>query len=154
MPDEIRIGIDENGLGPRLGPLVVTAVVARTSERGGAVALGKSRGKMRERLGDSKKLVSHGDTALGEAWARAIAVRMGIEGGAGEGSPSDLVHALSLDPPAALRAPCPSGHASQCWSTDGERFLADAALVAQVTGDLAKLEARGVDVIGAQCVVT
>jgi ribonuclease HII len=153
VPDEIRIGVDENGLGPRLGPLVVTAIVARTSDRGSAVANGKARGKMRERLGDSKKLVGHGDTALGEAWARAIARRMGLDQGGEAGSPSGLVHALSLDSPGALRALCPSDHASQCWDTEGEQFSAEAALVAQVEGDLAKLEARGVDVLGAQCVV-
>ena len=30
--ERFRIGVDENGLGPRLGPLVVTAVIARVTE--------------------------------------------------------------------------------------------------------------------------
>ena len=154
VSDIIRIGIDENGLGPRLGPLVVTAIVARTTEKGGAVATGKARGKMRERLADSKKLVGHGNTALGEAWARAIGARMGLaletEAAA---SPSTLIHALSLDAPEALQAPCPGDHAAQCWSGDGEAFLAEPDLVTTVAGDLARLEQRGVDVLGASCVV-
>jgi ribonuclease HII len=152
--DAIHVGVDENGLGPRLGPLVVTAIVARTTERGAAVATRRARGKMRERLADSKKLVSHGDTALGEAWARAIAARMGIAGAAGGASPAALVHSLSLDDVDALRAPCPSDHAAQCWSAEGESFAAEPALVAQIGQDLATLEARGVDVLGASCVVT
>jgi ribonuclease HII len=154
VSDVIRIGIDENGLGPRLGPLVVTAIVARTTEKGGAVATSKARGKMRERLADSKKLVGHGNTALGEAWARAIGARMGLslETDAAS-SPSTLIHALSLDAPDALKAPCPRDHASQCWSADGEAFSAEPELVASVTGDLARLAQRGVDVLGASCVV-
>jgi ribonuclease HII len=154
VTDAIRIGIDENGLGPRLGPLVVTAIVARTTEKGGVVATNKARGKMRERLGDSKKLVGHGNTALGEAWARAIVARMGVASRIDAGSPDGLVHALSLDAPDVLRSPCPRDHASQCWNADGEAFLAEPELVARVSGDLAKLQERGVDILSASCVVT
>jgi ribonuclease HII len=155
VDDEIVIGVDENGLGPRLGPLIVTAIIARTSPAGRAVALGRARGKMRERLNDSKKLVGHGDTALGEAWARAVARRVGLPGDHGaHGSPADLVHALSLDEPGPLRALCPGDHAAQCWSADAEAFVAGDDLVAQVAGDLARLAARGVEVVHAACVVT
>src|SRR5579859_3517981 len=108
--DPLRVGIDENGLGPRLGPLIVTAVVA---EAEGSRAEARPRGAMRERLGDSKRLVAFGNTALGEAWARAIARRMGF----GDlGSPEALLRALSLDSAEALRAPCPREHADQCWN--------------------------------------
>ncbi len=152
MESTTRIGIDENGLGPRLGPLVVTAVVAEASgAEGSARAEARPRGAMRARLGDSKRLVAFGDTALGEAWARAIAKRMGL--GEPEG-PEALVRALSLDTPEALRSPCPSQHTEQCWSTSGETFVAEPKLVAKVERDLAKLEAQGVRVRRAACVVT
>jgi len=146
----VRIGVDENGLGPRLGPLVVTAVVAHTFGDGAKRAESRPRGGMRSRLGDSKKLVAFGDTALGEAWARAIARRMGLD----PPDPDALVQALSLDTAGTLRAPCPDGHAAQCWSTHGEAFGADAKLLAKVGGDLARLEAHGIDVRRAACVVT
>ena len=71
MDPAVVLGIDENGLGPRLGPLVVTAVVAVTTGEGTARAQARPRGAMRARLDDSKKLVAYGDSALGEAWARA-----------------------------------------------------------------------------------
>jgi ribonuclease HII len=148
MDDTIRIGIDENGLGPRLGPLIVTGVVARVA---GQAEPGKARGTMRARLGDSKKLVAHGDTALGEAWARAIARRMKVPEPV---SPGALVDALSADPAETLQAPCPKDHGGQCWDGADDRFLADDELVAVVEGDLVKLEARGVDVLSAACVVT
>jgi ribonuclease HII len=159
----IRIGIDENGLGPRLGPLVVTAVVARSLDGGHRRAEQRPRGALRARLGDSKKLVSHGDTALGEAWARAIALRMArrrtASTGAGDGTeppktPEDLVQMLSLDPPAILRRPCPEAHAGQCWSTGGEALSADPELVRTLEKDLAKLESQGVDVLRVACVIT
>ncbi len=149
--DAIRMGIDENGLGPRLGPMIVTAVSARTSGAGHQGAERKPRGAMRARLGDSKKLVSHGDTALGEAWARAIALRMGL--GTLEG-PEALVRALSIDSAETLRSPCPDGHADQCWNSAGESFMAEEKLVATVGRDLQKLEDQGIDVLGAGCVVT
>jgi ribonuclease HII len=149
--EAIRIGIDENGLGPRLGPLVVTAVVATTRGEGHGRAESRPRGKLRERLDDSKKLVAYGDSTLGEAWARALARRMGHRD---VRTPDALVRALSLDAAEVLRAPCPGDHAGQCWGRAGEAFGCDEALLAQVEGDLAKLEARGVDVTRAVCVVT
>ncbi|MGD0674167.1 MAG: hypothetical protein ABSC94_02035 [Polyangiaceae bacterium] len=106
---------------------------------------------MRTRLADSKKLIGHGDTALGEAWARAIAKRMGLEG---MDDPGALVGALSLDSLAELRTPCPSEHAGQCWSGQGESFTAEPNLVLDVERDLGKLSDRGVDVQRVACVVT
>ncbi len=157
-PSAVVLGIDENGLGPRLGPLVVTAVTARVTPRvapGGTAkplrAPAKPRGALGARLGDSKKLVSYGDTALGEAWARAIAGRSGADDAA---TPDALVRLLSLDPPDALRAPCPEQHGGQCWDTRSEAFAADDELVAQIQRDLAKLAAKGVEVLGATCVIT
>jgi ribonuclease HII len=146
---EIRIGIDENGLGPRLGPLVVTAVVADTSGEGTARAEARPKGALRKRLDDSKKLVSYGDSALGEAWARAIAKRMA----APAGTPEELVHALSIDPAEMLRSPCPGDHHAQCWNAYGEAFACEPKLLAQVERDLEKLEAAGVNILHARCVI-
>lgn len=147
----LRIGIDENGLGPRLGPLVVTAISAHTSGGGHARAEARPRGAMRERLGDSKRLVAYRDTALGEAWARAIARRLGMGDPRG---PEALFQALSIDGAAALRAPCPADHVEQCWGAADESFVAEPKLVAAVERDLAKLESQGIAVSHAACVVT
>src|SRR5580700_10564246 len=149
-PAAVRVGVDENGLGPRLGPLLVTAVTARTTGEGHVRAEGRPRGAMRARLGDSKELVSYGNTALGEAWARAIAGRMGLR----LDGPDALIKALSLDSAVALRAPCPEAHADQCWSTGGESFCAEPKLVARVERDLGKLADQGVEVVRATCIVT
>ncbi|MGH7297032.1 MAG: hypothetical protein ACRELB_18990 [Polyangiaceae bacterium] len=151
MTDEVLIGVDENGLGPRLGPLVVTAVTAAARGEGVNKAGSRPKGALRKRLDDSKKLVDYKDNALGEAWARAIARRMGL----GEpASPDALIHALSIDGAQALRAPCPQDHAAQCWDASGEAFACDDALLRQVERDLDKLEAAGVTVVRAACVVT
>jgi len=144
------VGIDENGLGPRLGPLVVTAVHARTSGRGRDHVARPPRGALAKRLGDSKTLVSFGDTALGEAWARAVfaATCQGTVD-----SPDALVHAMSIDPRSALRGRCPGHHLDQCWSEKGEMFRAEDDLVAQVSADLGKLARRGVRVLGAEVAI-
>lgn len=137
------MGVDENGLGPRLGPLVVTAIVARVSDAGQCIAARKPRGSLARRLGDSKALVSHGDVALGEAWARALAARVGLDAR----GPDSLIHALALDSRSELRRMCPSHVEAQCWNTERETFEAEGELVARVSDDLGKLAARGIDVV-------
>src|SRR4051812_45136251 len=103
-----RIGGDENGVGPRLGPMIVTAVLARVTPEGERLVGKPARGALAARLGDSKQLVAHGDVALGEAWARALAARgCGRTPFAG-GSADDLVHTISADDRVALRSPCPA----------------------------------------------
>jgi ribonuclease HII len=149
----ICVGIDENGLGPRLGPLVVTAVWAETRGEGHQRAKRRARGALRERLGDSKKLARFGDATLGEAWARAVVTREGFSGRLAPHDPDALVRTLSLDGADDLRAPCPEAHVDQCWSAAGEQFAADPALVGQIERDLAKLDAQGVRVIQAACVL-
>jgi ribonuclease HII len=150
-PPSICLGIDENGLGPRLGPLIVTAVTAEASETGRDVVRRRPRGAMRARLGDSKELVRHGDTALGEAWARALVRRTTSEE---PDTPEALVQALSLDTPQALRSLCPKDHTGQCWDVGSEEFAAQTELVEQIARDLSTLEKKGIRVLAASCVVT
>lgn len=155
MADEVLIGVDENGLGPRLGPLVVTAVTAGASGGGVATAGSRPKGALRKRLDDSKKLVDYKDNALGEAWARAIARKVARRAGVSEPvTPDALIHTLSIDGADALRSPCPRDHEAQCWDAAGEVFVCDETLLAQVERDLGRLEAAGVDVVQAACVVT
>ena len=144
------VGIDENGLGPRLGPLVVTAVTARIEGNGYKRVHARPRGALRARLGDSKRLVSYGDSALGEAWARAIIRRMDCEP---PEHPEGLVRCLSLDDAQTLRAPCPKDHMNQCWGLGDEAFAAESKLVRDVEHDLARLEGQGIFVLRAACVV-
>ena len=148
------IGVDENGLGPRLGPMIVTAVMAEASADGRRLLERKPRGGLARRLGDSKGLVAHGDVALAEAWARVLVGR-----GAGHNSrglsPAELVEAISLDGEAALRAPCPDHVAPQCWNTDGEGFEegVNDDLLKQLNRDLDRLQARGVRVVAVRSVI-
>ncbi|HHH11139.1 MAG TPA: hypothetical protein ENK23_03595 [Sorangium sp.] len=145
------IGVDENGLGPRLGPMLVTAVLARASDEGRLVAARKPRGGLRQRLGDSKALMAHGDIGLGEAWARVLVAR-----GAGKhkrcDTPDDVVHSIALQDHAELTAPCPQHVAPQCWSSAGELFLPDedgrgTKLRKQLHRDLDRLARRGLEVV-------
>jgi hypothetical protein len=60
---------------------------------------------------------------------------------------------MAIDSREDLRRPCPSNHHDQCWDARDERFVADEALVAKVGGDLAKLQERGVTVLGAHVAI-
>jgi len=144
MADDIRVGIDENGLGPRLGPLVVTAVIARVTGDGARIAQSRPRGALSKRLGDSKMFVAHGDVALGEAWARVCGERIGVDGS----SPDALLHGFSLDSRAELRSLCPNHVEAQCWGTHGDRFEAQDDALATLRQDLDKLAAKGLTVVG------
>lgn len=137
------VGIDENGMGPRLGPLVVTSVVTETTPDGAKLVASRPRGAIAKRIGDSKKLVAFDDSYLGEAWARAIVARAGITAT----TPTELLRMIALDSDEALRAPCPSHHTDMCWADEGERFHADEELVASCARDLDRLEQKGVKVV-------
>lgn len=142
-----RIGVDENGLGPRLGPMLVTAVMARVTEDGAQVVERKPRGGLAKRLGDSKEMVAYGDIALAEAWARALAKRKAGRAGLSFGTIDELVHAIAFEDQKTLRAPCPKHVAEQCWNTNEEKFVATDELVETIGDDLDKLAKKGVDII-------
>jgi len=134
-----RVGVDENGLGARLGPLVVTAVLAEVSADGQAVLARPPRGKLRDDLGDSKRLVSHSDATLGEAWARVLT-------GGRWATPRELFEHVTLEPAESLRRDCPGHVVEQCWGAAGEAFEAGQELLARVEGHVRKLALRGVSV--------
>ncbi|HYQ04205.1 MAG TPA: hypothetical protein VER96_36285 [Polyangiaceae bacterium] len=140
LPFEFRVGADENGLGARLGPLVVTAVLARVNERGRRTLSRKLPRAIRADLDDSKRLMSHTDVALGEAWARALSRTKAA-------SPAELFEQLSLEGPSKLKRRCESHVAGQCWNEQGEAFLADVADVERVTKHREALAERGVELL-------
>jgi len=148
MPGTVIVGVDENGLGPRLGPLVVTAITVRATGEGERLAQ-RAPGRRFARVGDSKALVSYKDSTLGEAWARVLLTRLGRAAS----TPTDVVHGLSLDARPHLRALCPGAHEAQCWSDGGEGHGADPALVKRVEKDLARLEALGIVPIDVRSVI-
>ena len=140
MSASFRIGADENGLGSRLGPMVVTAVLARVDERGARLLARKLPAKLADMIGDSKQRVSHDNVALGEAWARALVDPEFA-------SPAEVFGGLSLEGVERLRAPCPDHVRAQCWSIAGESFGADPGLVSAATRARAELCRRGVEVL-------
>lgn len=139
----VHFGIDENGLGPVLGPLVVTGVALEGGVRP------RDLGPL---VGDSKALVAHGDVALGEAWARALLESLGKE----VRRPADVLAHVSLDDEATLRAPCPkgrptkepnSGPQAMCYPpAESEAFVASESLLDDVRRALAAFPARPVAV--------
>lgn len=132
--------MDENGLGARLGPLVVTAVLARVTEQGNRLLSRRPPPRLRADLDDSKELVSHGNVALGEAWTRVLVGNLAL-------TPADLIARLSLEGVAHLTAPCPSHVAPQCWSVRRERFAAEAEALERLSGHLKWWAARGVEIL-------
>jgi len=137
-----RIGVDENGLGARIGPMLVSAALAEVDPVEGANTLKRKLPKaLRADLDDSKRLVSHGNITLAEAWARALAPSE-------INSPSELLESVSLEGIQALQVPCPKSSRAQCWTTEHESFSAEPELVARLRRHLLTLEARGVRVLG------
>ena len=128
-----KIGVDENGLGARLGLLVVTGVLARATDQGLRVLARKPPKRLRADLADSKAVVSHGNVTLGEAWARVLASPP-------DKTPAEVFDRLSLEGHAKLRAPCPSHVEAQCWSPKQEAFVADDELLGRLSSHLALVE--------------
>lgn len=136
-----RIGIDENGLGARLGPLVVTAVIARTNESGRKALERRVPKRMRSAVDDSKRLVSHTDVTLGEAWARELAPACVT-------SPESLFEALSLEGSPRLRERCPREAEAQCWHGAGATFEATDVQRRRVARHRELLAKRGIELVG------
>jgi hypothetical protein len=118
----------------------VTAVLARVSERGRRTLSRKLPRDIRADLDDSKRLLTHTDVALGEAWARVLCKKPVT-------SPAQLFEQLSLDSLSKLKKPCESHVAGQCWNDRGEAFLADDAHVARIAKHRAALAERGVELL-------
>lgn len=129
-------GLDENGLGARLGPMLVTGVLVE-ADAGGRRWMRRnlSKGLARD-LDDSKKLVSFKDAVLGEAWARALAPKAT--------TPQELVGCFSLSSEDALRQRCPQHSERQCWTVSGEHFRAEPELLRRVRGHVERFRDRGV----------
>jgi len=135
-----HIGADENGLGSRLGPMIVTAVLAEVDERGERTLSRKLPKRIREELDDSKRLMSHTDVALGEAWARVLT-------GGTATTPGALFELLSLEGTAKLKQPCPKAAGQQCWSEAGETFSSSDDQLKRVTSHVSALAERGVRIV-------
>ena len=106
----IVVGVDENGLGPILGPLVTTAVslgLARYSPERQA-SIGRALG-----IDDSKATAGFGQMAVAEGLVLALVERLFR---ARVSDIDALFECLLLEPPATLQRPCPGGAAAQCWS--------------------------------------
>ncbi len=107
------VGVDENGLGPRLGPLVATSVVLETPayRRAALCDRGLDLG-----LTDSKQTGGFGRMALIESVALAL-VGSGLRGP--PRSADDLLDRVSPPSRVELRARCPNDQtAAQCWAVD------------------------------------
>ena len=104
-------GVDENGLGPRLGPLVATAATIEVAKYDAEKlqSLGAHAG-----VGDSKQHSAFGRMAKAESLTLAL-----TETALGRPArdADDLFEALTLEGRLGLRAPCPGGETErQCWS--------------------------------------
>lgn len=104
------MGVDENGLGPVLGPLVTTGIglsVARY-QMGRHYEIGRELG-----IDDSKATAAFGKMALAEGLALAV---MESLYGALPGDAQSFLELLLLDTPELLQGRCPSASLPQCWS--------------------------------------
>lgn len=113
-PNMLVTGVDENGLGPRLGPLVATSVTMEIPRyaRSALCARGLELG-----LTDSKETGGFQRMAFLESVALALLEK------AGQGEPLDsadrLLDRVFPDVQPRLRACCPDAHTEQqCWGVD------------------------------------
>ena len=113
IADMLVMGVDENGLGPRLGPLVATSVVLEAPRYPRAALCGRGLGLG---LTDSKETGGFGRMAFTESVALALLER----GGAGlPASVDDFLDRVAPPSRPRLRACCPDeATARQCWGVD------------------------------------
>jgi ribonuclease HII len=111
-PAGLRVGVDENGLGPRLGPMIVTGALLDVGCDAGEFA----RAANAVGIGDSKGLCAHG--AMRDVEATVLAL-LDAHLGLRPESFAALFEALCLDTHDALRGLCPDGEAPRmCFDAD------------------------------------
>lgn len=111
MPPRLRAGLDENGLGPRLGPMTVTGALLSLAAPDDVVA----KAAAAARIGDSKGLCAHG--SMGEV-ERFVLAALDVHLGRRPATLDELLDAVGHESPEALRAPCPEGEAPrQCFAS-------------------------------------
>jgi ribonuclease HII len=104
------VGIDENGLGPRLGPMITTAV---TIDFGDAYDAKKWRKRGLARgLTDSKATASSRRMGFAESVALAVAALSVNATANSDRLASAFIGSLHLDGDVGLRAPCPTSATS------------------------------------------
>ena len=103
------VGVDENGYGPRLGPLIATAVLIEVPAYDRAEL---QRAGMAAGVRDSKQVSAFGKMAHAESLALGLLEQLHGETFA---DVDGLFSKLCLDDLPSLRAPCPSKSAPQCW---------------------------------------
>lgn len=113
MATMLVTGVDENGLGPRLGPLVATALTLETPRYSRSVLCERG---LRLGLTDSKETGGFGRMAFTESVALALL------GQRGEGVPRSadaLLDRVFPDVQPRLKSCCPDVSTSeQCWGVD------------------------------------
>jgi ribonuclease HII len=110
-PDRYRVGIDENGLGPRLGPMTVTGALVALSATDTAYTAAAAKAG----IGDSKSLCAHGSMSEVERFVLALTER---HLSAVPRSLNALLDVIGHEEDPQLRALCPDGEAPrQCFAS-------------------------------------
>lgn len=104
------VGVDENGMGPRLGPMVATAVACEVPAYDRARL---RRNGLRAGIHDSKETSAFGRMAHAESIALALVERLS---GSRPRDADAFLGAIALAGLGALREPCPGASAPQCWA--------------------------------------
>jgi ribonuclease HII len=142
----LAVGVDENGLGPRLGPLIATSITLEVAnyERAPLRRLGARIG-----IADSKQTSGFGQMADAEGLALALVEALHARAPA---DMDELLAAVSIDGLDVLRAPCPSAAFAQCWSHD-VRLPTFGGDIARGRKQLARLAKHGVRCVAARTTV-
>lgn len=135
------LGVDENGLGARLGPLIVTGVSVWTDERGARTLRRPLSARLQQDLNDSKQLVSNRNIRIAEAWAR---VTLELIRGRASANPRELLEQVGLETPEELTQHCPDAAKKQCFFSERETFVATDEDVERVRSHWEFFQKRGV----------
>jgi len=113
MANMLVMGVDENGLGPRLGPLVATSLTLETPRYARSVLCQRGLGLG---LTDSKETGGFGRMGFTESVALAL---LGASPGGAPESADGLLDRVFPDVQPRLKSRCPDAStAEQCWGVD------------------------------------
>jgi ribonuclease HII len=139
--EAILLGVDENGLGSRLGPMTVTGVRVRVDRAKLRDRKATFRAVERAGIGDSKELCAHGSMKAIES--RVLAM-LEVHCGEKPRSLTEFAGLTTIESDAALRALCPEGVAPKICFDDAVPLPAFEGAIADEDRERAKaLKDRG-----------